>query len=301
MDILLFGANGQVGWELQRSLMPIGRLIACDRTHANFEDLDSLRQLVLEQKPKIIVNAAAYTAVDQAESNSPVARRINAEAVELLACEAKAIDAWLIHYSTDYVFDGKKLGAYNEKDEPNPLNVYGQTKLEGETLIQSSGCKHLIIRTSWVYATRGSNFVKTVLRLAQAQEILKFVSDQVGAPTSAELIADITAIALHQIIENQDLAYQYSGIYHLAASGKVSWHGFATYIIEQAKIAGLPMKTVLENIYPITTSEYPLPALRSANSVLNTNKLCDIFRVRLPEWELHVKRVLTELLQQGIL
>ena len=300
MNILLLGANGQVGWELQRSLMSLGHLTICGRHEADFEDLNSLRTLVRQLKPHIIVNAAAYTAVDKAETNAKTAQRINAEAVEVLAAETKKLNALLIHYSTDHVFDGNKVDDYNEQDEANPRNVYGQTKLEGELAIQASGCNHLIFRTTWIYASRGTNFMRTILRLAQEQEKLTIVADQIGAPTSAELVADITALAIHQINERPNTAHEYNGVYHLSASGQTSWHGFAKHIIEKADSLGLPLKTTLNNISPITTGDYPLPALRPASSLLNTNKLCDRFGIRLPHWEGQVNRVLTAFLQQGI-
>jgi dTDP-4-dehydrorhamnose reductase len=301
MTILLLGANGQVGWELRRALIPLGNLIACGRNEANFEDLDALRQLVHQYRPQIIVNAAAYTAVDKAESNVKVARRINADAVDLLATEAKTINAWLIHYSTDYVFDGKHSGFYSEDDEPKPLNVYGQTKLEGEQLLQASRCNYLLFRTSWVYSARGSNFVRTILRLAQEKDKINVVSDQVGAPTSAEFIADITAIILHQIKKSApDVVGQYSGIYHLSANGQTSWYGFAKCIIEQAIELGFSTRAPLNNLCSIATADYPLPALRPSNSLLNTSKLCGTFGVSFPYWEDQVRRVVTEFLQKGI-
>lgn len=300
MNILLLGANGQIGWELQRSLAPLGHLTVCGRDEADFEHLPALCERIRLLKPDMIVNAAAFTAVDNAESNVETARLINTEGVGVLAAEAKRLNAYLIHYSTDYVFDGKKHGAYNERDEPNPLNVYGQTKRDGELAIQSSGCNHVIFRTSWIYATRGSNFLRTMLRLAATQDALKIVADQTGAPTSAELVADVTALAIHQINTSLNTAREYDGIYHLSATGHTTWHGFAVHLIETARALGLSIKTAHQCIYPLTSAEYPRPAIRPAHSMLNTNKLCDTFGVRLPHWEEPIKRIVTEYIQQGI-
>jgi dTDP-4-dehydrorhamnose reductase len=299
LTILLFGADGQVGWELRRSLSPLGRLIALSRNHVDFEDVSALRNIVYHHRPQIIVNAAAYTAVDKAESDVKTARRINAEAVGLLAFMAKEINAWFVHYSTDYVFDGKHEVAYREDHQPSPLNVYGQTKWEGEQLVQASECNHLLIRTSWVYSSRGNNFVHTMLRLAQERDSIKVVVDQIGAPTSAKLIADITALALQVIIKSSpDTAFQYTGIYHLSARGQTSWHGFATYIIEQAIVLGLPIKAHLNSIVPIATADYPMSAKRPANSLLNTSKLCDTFNVFLPAWEIQVNQAIVKILKK---
>lgn len=295
MKMLLFGANGQVGWELRRSLLPLGELKACDRSAADLEDLDNLRAIVREIAPTIIVNAAAYTAVDNAESEPEKASRINAEAVELMANEAKRIDAWLVHYSTDYVFDGTKPEAYVETDEANPLSVYGKTKYQGEEAVRKSSCKHLIFRTSWVYASRGNNFAKTILRLASEREQLKVVADQVGAPTSAELIADVTAQALYQIIEDSTKTEQVGGTYHLTAAGETSWHGYAQYVLATAIERGHKLKVQPEQIEPIATAEYPTPAKRPANSRLDTTKLCQTFGVATPPWEVQVERAVAEI------
>jgi len=295
MSILLLGANGQVGWELQRSLSPLGAVKICDRYNANLEDLDSLSALLDEYRPEIIVNAAAYTAVDKAETEIDKAKLINADAVSLLADKAKQLDALLVHFSTDYVFDGVKLDAYIETDEASPQSVYGETKLLGENAIKDSGCKHLVFRTSWVYAIRGSNFPKTMMRLASERDELNVVSDQIGAPTSAELIADVTSICLHQIIQNKIKAEKISGIYHLTPSGATSWHGFAQYVIKNALHYGSEFRITPENIIPISTAEYPLPAKRPANSLLNTQKICETFGVYMPDWEVHVDRLIREI------
>ncbi|MDQ9170132.1 dTDP-4-dehydrorhamnose reductase [Oxalobacteraceae bacterium R-40] len=294
MKILLLGKDGQVGWELQRALSPLGELVALGRQQADLEDLDGLRKVVQSIEPNIIVNAAAYTAVDKAESEPEKAHKINAQAVGILAEEAKRLNAWLVHYSTDYVFDGEKASSYMEDDEPNPLSVYGKTKLAGEQLIRQSGAKYLIFRTSWVFAARGGNFAKTMLRLAKEREQLKVVADQHGAPTSAELIADVTALALHRVV-TQAAEENYSGTYHLAASGQTTWHGYARYVVEQALACNTPLKTTVDSVLPIATEDYPLPAKRPSNSRLDTSKLSSVFHLQLPDWRHHVQRMLEEL------
>lgn len=295
MKILLLGANGQVGWELQRALAPLGQLVICDRHSANLENPQALIELVEREQPAVIVNAAAYTAVDKAESDVDRARKVNAESVAVLAAAAHKLDAWLVHYSTDYVFAGNKPGAYVEDDSTAPLSVYGQTKLEGEQAIRASGCRHLILRTSWVYAARGSNFAKTMLRLAADREELRVVADQIGAPTSAELIADVTALVLQRIASDTTLGKIASGTYHLVASGVTSWHGYAQFVIAEAARLGVPLRATPENVHPITTAQYPVPAQRPANSKLDNQKLQQTFGLELPEWEFHVKRMLIEL------
>jgi dTDP-4-dehydrorhamnose reductase len=311
VKILLFGANGQVGWELQRSLAPLGQIKACDRREADFINLDRLREIIREYSPDVIVNAAAYTAVDKAEDDLDIAYCINAEAVGLLGGEAKRLNAWLIHYSTDYVFDGTKSGPYLENDQPNPLSVYGKTKLKGEEAICESGCKYLIFRTSWVYSAHGSNFAKTILRLAKERDVLNVVADQIGAPTSAELIADITALALYRIIgatnsihpqgSNPLFSEQAIGIYHLTPTGETSWFGFAKYLLKEAQKCGIDLRINPENVHPITTADYPVPAKRPANSRLNTNKLTEVFGVSLPQWQSSIDRLVMALTQQKII
>ena len=295
MKILLLGKNGQLGWELQRALAPLGDVVACGREQADMENIDVLRQLVRDVSPQIIVNAAAYTAVDKAESEVDRARRINAEAVGMLADECKCLNAWLVHYSTDYVFDGTKESFYTETDAPNPLSVYGRTKLLGEQAVQQSGCKHLIFRTSWVYAARGANFVKTMLRLAKERDELKVVCDQIGAPTSAELIADTTALCLFRLQHDTLLASKANGLYHLVAAGETSWHGYAQHVIAAARQHNMELRSAIDKILPITTAEYPLPARRPANSRLSTLKLSHTFGIILPAWQSHLDRVITEL------
>lgn len=299
MKILLLGKNGQVGWELQRALAPLGELLAFGHADADLENLDRLRETVRTARPDIIVNAASYTAVDKAESEPDRARRINAEAVGLLAEETAQSNAWLVHYSTDYVFDGEKKTPYVEDDTTNPISVYGRTKLQGEQAIRASGCRHLIFRTSWVYATRGGNFAKTMLRLAKERDKLRVVADQHGAPTSAELIADVTALALHRLTAPQGTAL--SGTYHLVASGETTWHEYAQFVIGLARSKGIALKAAPENVEPIPTEAYPVPAKRPKNSRLDTTKLAAAFDLHLPDWRFHVQRMLDELAAQGAL
>jgi dTDP-4-dehydrorhamnose reductase len=295
MKILLLGKNGQLGWELQRSLAPLGEVVACGRAEADLAKLPDLRALVRKISPRVIVNAAAYTAVDKAESEPDLAFLINSEAVGLLAKEASLLNAWFIHYSTDYVFDGAKEEAYVETDATAPLGIYGQSKLSGEEAIRTAGCRHLIFRTSWVYAARGNNFVKTMLRLARERDKIKVVSDQIGAPTSAELLADVTACCLYRLQYDATLASQQSGTYNLAASGSTSWHGFAQFILDEALRLGVQLRATSENVLAIPTSDYPLPAKRPANSRLATNKISSIFGLELPSWQLHAKRIVAEI------
>ena len=299
MKILLLGANGQVGWELQRSLAPLGDVKVCDRSSANLESLDALRNVVREYGPTIIVNAAAYTAVDKAESEPAKAKAINTDAVVVLADEAKRLNAWLIHYSTDYVFDGSKPGSYVESDETNPQSVYGQTKLDGEEAIRQSGCRHLIFRTSWVYALRGANFAKTMIRLAKERDGLKVVADQFGVPTSASLIADVTALCLYNIELREDASRDsLSGVYNLVPHGETTWHGFASYVIGNGQERGESFQVPAENIQAITTAEFPVPAKRPANSRLIPAKLEKQFSLSLPQWQVHVDKLITEIVGQ---
>lgn len=296
LKILLLGKNGQVGWELQRALSPLGELRACDRTEANLDDPESLRHLVRDYAPHIIVNAAAYTAVDKAESDKESARRVNTQSLAVLAEEIKQLNGWLIHYSTDYVFDGRKEESYVESDTTGPLSVYGQTKLDGELAITASGCQHLIFRTSWVFASRGGNFAKTMLRLAAERDSLNVVADQFGAPTSAELIADVTALSIYRLQHDTNLAAKASGIYHLVASGETSWHGYAQFVITEAIKCGAFFKVQPEQVGSIPASAYPVPAARPQNSRLNTNKLRQLLNIQLPPWQYHVKRMVQELI-----
>ena len=295
MKLLLLGANGQVGRELQRSLAPLGELKACDRNTVDFFDLAGLQNLVRNYRPDVIVNAAAYTDVDKAESEEAKAYKINSEAVDLLAKEVKALNAWLIHYSTDYIFDGTKKDAYKEEDETNPKSVYGKTKLQGERAIIQSKCKHLILRTSWLYSIYGNNFLNTIIRLAKEKKKLRVVSDQIGAPTSAELVADVTSLCIFRILQDDLFSEDISGIYHLTSTGKVSWHDFAKYVIIEAQKFGEIFLTNPENIIAVNTSEYVLPAKRPENSLLDTQKLCKTFNLYLPSWQIHADRVIKEL------
>jgi dTDP-4-dehydrorhamnose reductase len=296
MKILLFGKNGQVGWELQRALAPLGEVIALDADStglsADFSKPESLVATVREVAPHWIVNAAAHTAVDKAEGESDLARAINATAPGVLAREAAALGAWLMHYSTDYVFDGSGSTARAEDAPTGPLGVYGATKLEGEELIRASGCQHLIFRTSWVYAARGGNFARTMLKLAQERDALKVIDDQIGAPTGADLLADLSAHAMRSVA----LQPQHGGTYHAVASGHTSWHGYATHVIENARARGLSIRVAREAIAAVPTSAFPTPARRPANSRLDTRKLRNTFGLQLPDWQSGVDRMLAEVL-----
>ncbi|MEN4917360.1 dTDP-4-dehydrorhamnose reductase [Achromobacter spanius] len=291
MKILLLGKDGQVGHELQRTLLPLGDTRAFGRQGANLEDLEGLRQLLHSQAPEIIVNAAAYTAVDRAETNQDAAKLVNADAVAQLAAYAKKNNALLVHYSTDYVFDGRKDAPYDIDDSTNPQSVYGATKLAGETAIADSGCNALILRTSWVFSAHGGNFIKTILRLAKEREALNIVADQHGAPTSAELIADVTALALAGYRQGR----LSTGVYHLTASGHTTWHGLATHVVARARQNGMALKAEEANIKPITTEQYPVPAARPKNSRLNTTALTAPLKLQLPDWTIHVDRTVDQL------
>jgi dTDP-4-dehydrorhamnose reductase len=281
--ILLTGKNGQVGWELQRTLATLGEVIALDRHGLDLANPDSIRRVVRERKPNLIVNAAAYTAVDKAEEESDLAMAINGMAPGILAEEAKELGAAVIHYSTDYVFDGNKNGPYIEDDAPNPLNVYGKTKLAGEQAIQAVGAPHLIFRTSWVYGMRGKNFLLTILRLAKERDELRIVNDQIGAPTWSRMIAEATAQVMAQISlpQGQGWAEGVSGVYHLTATGQTSWFEFAKAILNF--IPG--SATHAPRLIPITTQEYPTPAKRPKNSVLSSTRLRQKFGLEFPGWE----------------
>ena len=298
MKILLLGKNGQVGWALQRSLAPLGELVALDaqsQTHCgDLGNLAGLAKTVRDVAPDVIVNAAAYTAVDKAESEPALAHAINALAPGMLAQEAKRCGAWLVHYSTDYVFDGSGKQAWLETDAAAPLSVYGASKLAGEQAIMAAACQHLIFRTSWVYGARGNNFAKTMLKLAQERDSLKVVNDQIGAPTGADLLADVTAHAISTALQQPNV----SGLYHLVASGETSWHEYATLVIEYARQAGLPIKVVQTAIHAVPSSEFATVAKRPLNSRLNTSKLQQTFNLHLPDWQTGVTRMLDEYLQK---
>ena len=298
MKILLLGKNGQVGWELQRSLAPLGEVLALDRHSTDYcGDLNQperLAQTVRDWRPDVIVNAAAHTAVDKAESEPDLARCLNATAPAALAQAAADVGAWLVHYSTDYVFNGQGDQPWQEGDATGPLSVYGQTKLEGEQHIAATGCKHLIFRTSWVYAARGGNFAKTMLRLAAERERLTVIDDQHGAPTGADLISDVTAHAIRQATTKP--AADLSGIYHLVASGQTSWHGYASHVIAQARALQPAPALKVSEIAPVPTSAFPTPARRPLNSRLSTRKLQQAFGLVLPLWQQGVDRMLREIL-----
>jgi dTDP-4-dehydrorhamnose reductase len=278
--ILLVGRIGQVGWELRRTLAPMAQVRCLDFPEIDLTQPDSIRQAVDEARPEVVINAAAYTAVDKAESDPDKAARINGEAPGIMAQAAKQAGALLVHYSTDYVFDGAKTEPYLETDTPNPLSAYGRSKLAGDHAIQAVGGPHLIFRLCWVYGPRGQNFLLTIMRLARERECLRVVNDQVGAPTPARLIAQTTALALRQVLAARDPA-PLCGLYHLAAGGATSWHGFATAIAALMPAEG---KKCLR-IEPISTAQYPTPARRPANSMMSCDKLQRTFGLRLPPWE----------------
>ncbi|WP_336280256.1 dTDP-4-dehydrorhamnose reductase [Cronobacter dublinensis] len=292
MNILLFGKNGQVGWELQRALAPLGNLIALDFNSedycGDFSKPEGVAETVRRIRPDVIVNAAAHTAVDKAESERDFAQLLNATSVEAIAKEAAKINAWVIHYSTDYVFPGTGETPWLEDDTTAPLNVYGETKLAGEQAVQNFCQNHLIFRTSWVYAGKGNNFAKTMLRLAKERETLSVINDQFGAPTGAELLADCTAHAIRVALAKPDVA----GLYHLVASGVTTWYDFAALVFDEARKRGITLK--LTDLHPVATSAYPTPARRPQNSRLNTTKFQQQFGLVLPQWDVGVKRMLEE-------
>lgn len=299
LKILLLGCKGQVGWELQRSLSVLGEVVALGSAPAtstdglcgDLGDLDGLGRTVRRVAPDIIVNAAAYTAVDRAETEPERAHAINALAPGVLALEAQRLGAWLVHYSTDYVFDGSGSTPWKEDDRCAPLSVYGSTKRAGE-LVVAACAKHLILRTSWVYAARGGNFAKTMLRLAAERESLTVIDDQIGAPTSAELLADVTAHALRAAMAQPELA----GTYHCAADGQTSWRGYAQFVLTQARAMGAVLKAGPEQVQATSTALYPTPAQRPLNSRLDTEKLRSAFSLHLPLWQIGVQRMLQETL-----
>ena len=300
MKILLFGKNGQVGWELQRSLSSVGELVALDTDDqmpcGDFTRLEDIIQTIHSVSPDIIVNAAAYTAVDKAESESALAHTINTQAPKILAQESLKIGAWLVHYSTDYVFDGNGTKPWKETDPTAPINIYGSTKLEGEKAVINSGCKHLIFRTSWIYSARGENFIKTMIRLAQSRDHLSVIDDQIGAPTGAELLADVTAHSICTALRQP----QVSGLYHLAAKGEISWYGYANFVLDKARQSGIKLQVQAENIRPVTTDVFPQTARRPGNSRLNTKKIEHTFDLTLPLWQTGVTRMLTEIFEKRL-
>jgi dTDP-4-dehydrorhamnose reductase len=297
VKILLFGKDGQVGWELQRSLTPLGALVALGRDSQEYcGDLNNPEKIcrtIQALQPSVIVNAAAYTAVDKTESEPELARTINAETPAAIAEEAQRCGALLIHYSTDYVFDGSGSQSWAETDGTGPLNIYGATKLESEKAISDSGCHHLIFRTSWVYGTRGGNFAKTMLRLAKERDQLNVINDQIGAPTGADLIADVTAHAIRMALNDTSI----NGIFHLVAAGETSWHTYARFVIETARQADVKVKVAPNAVLPVPTSAYPTVAKRPLNSRLGTSKLRNTFNLTLPHWQTGVARMLAEILE----
>lgn len=301
MKILLLGCSGQVGWELQRSLAPLGEVIALSHAdgppqaphlRADFVNPEQVAEIVRVVRPDVVVNAAAHTAVDKAESEPELARSLNALTPAAIATEVAKLGALLVHYSTDYVFDGSGQSPRDEQAPTAPLSVYGQTKREAELAIQASGCRHLIFRTSWVYAARGGNFGKTMLRLAAEREQLKVISDQIGAPTGADLLADVTAHAIRTVSGGRD---ELLGLYHVVASGETSWHQYATHVIEWARAHGQPIRVASDAILPIPTSDYPTPAKRPLNSRLDTSRFQKAFQLVLPDWRKGVNRMLEEI------
>lgn len=294
MKLLLLGKGGQVGWELQRSLAPLGELVALDHEskdfHADFSQPKRLLDTVRAVRPDVIVNAAAHTAVDKAESEPDLARKLNATAPGVLAQAAGELGALMVHYSTDYVFDGSGERAWREEDATGPLSVYGQTKLEGEQLVARNCPRHLIFRTSWVYAARGGNFAKTMLRLAKERDKLTVIDDQFGAPTGAELLADATAHAIRETVRDAGKA----GLYHLVAGGVTSWNGYARFVLAQAQALGVELKAGPESVEPVPTSAFLTPARRPQNSRLDTSKFKKSFGLVLPSWEEGVARMLRE-------
>ena len=292
--ILLLGADGQLGWELRRALLPLGELVPMGRAQADLGDAPALRALLSGLRPQVVVNAAAYTAVDRAQSEPEAAQRVNAEAPALLADYAAASGAWLLHYSTDYVFDGSGTRPWREDDEPRPLSVYGSSKLDGERAIRASGCAHLILRTSWVFAARGANFARTMVRLAGERDSLRVVADQVGAPTSAELIADLSALALHRLLREPERARTNAGLYHLSSRGSTSWHGYACHVLEHVARRGMRLRCEASRVQAIGSADYPVPAPRPANSRLDCQALEAWLGVWLPPWQPQVERMLDE-------
>ncbi len=290
--ILLTGANGQVGWELQRALLPLGRVVALTREQLDLSKRDDVRSIVRTHRPNIIVNPAAYTAVDKAESEPDLAMAVNGIAPGVLAEEAKRLDAVLIHYSTDYVFDGSKPSPYTEIDAPNPQSVYGRTKLAGEAAVGAVGGRHVILRTSWVYGVHGGNFAKTMLRLAKERSELRIVADQFGAPTWARLLANVTT----QILQ-RDVDAGLSGLYHLTAGGRTNWHEYAEEVVRLARQYDESLANKALTILPIATHEYPVPAKRPANSVLATDKVRQTFGLDLPQWQDDLAACIRELYQ----
>jgi dTDP-4-dehydrorhamnose reductase len=303
MKILLFGKNGQVGWELQRSLAPLGEVVALDFDSpdlcGDFTQLEGLARTVALVHPDVVVNAAAHTAVDKAQAEPSLARTLNALAPGVVAKAAADIGAWMLHYSTDYVFDGSGQQAWQESDPTGPLNVYGQTKLEGEQLVQAHCPHHLILRTSWVYAARGANFAKTMLRLGKERHQLQVIDDQFGAPTGAELLADVSAHLLRSVQARGPSRTDLAGLYHASAGGVTSWHGYASWVIQTALALGHELRVTPESVLPVPTSAFPSAARRPLNSRLDCSRLAQVFGLELPHWQAGVTRMLQEILSES--
>lgn len=296
MKILVTGKNGQVGFELMRSLAPLGTVVGVDIDECDLQDVSSIEMLLNKVRPDLIVNPAAYTAVDKAETEQALAHAINARAPEVMAKYTASHDIPIIHYSTDYVFDGQKEGSYTESDNTNPQSVYGKTKALGEMAIRNHAPKHIILRTSWVFGSHGGNFLKTILKLAQERDQLSIISDQVGSPTSAALLAEVTAEIVKQLFASE--ATDKYGTYHLVAEGDTSWHGYARLVVARANAMGMETKISADAIEAIKTSDYPLPAPRPANSRLDTTKVSQVFSVSLPNWQEGVEKVIHGLIKQ---
>ena len=297
LKIVLFGRDGQVGWELRRSLAWLGEVICLGRTEADLQDFPTLQRIIEKHRPDVVVNAAAYTAVDKADSDERTAKAVNAEAAGVLAEEAAKHNAWLVHYSTDYVYDGSKSSPYVESDLTGPISVYGKTKLQGDDLIRKHNCRHLIFRTSWVYASRGRNFIKTILGLAQKKDHLRIVDDQFGAPTSAALIADVTALGIYLVSQEPDHKREdLAGTYHLVAAGETSWFGIAQFVLEQAQARGLGLTVDPFQLKPVSSADYPQTARRPKNSLMATDKIRQVLGIQLPYWQYHVQLLLDDIL-----
>lgn len=290
--VLLLGKSGQVGQALHGLLASHPGLIACDRSSCDLSSPQSLRQTIEMTQPQVIINAAAYTAVDQAERDQAACRQINAAAPEIIAEAARRLGALLVHFSTDYVFGGTKSGPYTESDQPNPLSIYGTTKLDGDRAVTSVGCDHVVLRVAWVYSAVGRNFAKTVLRLAAERDTLSIVNDQFGAPTSADLIAEVTSEIVRRHVAGTGIA---SGLYNLAPAGRTSWHGFATELVKEGRQRGLCLRIRDDRLIPIPSSSYPTPAKRPSNSSLNAEKLEHALGIKLRDWRVDVKRVVSKL------
>lgn len=295
MNILLTGKNGQVGFELQRALAPLGQVHAVDSGDCDLADAQALRALIRRLRPDLIVNPAAYTAVDRAEQDDTLAHAVNAVAPGVIGEEAAALGASVIHYSTDYVFDGRKASPYNEQDPTQPLGAYGRSKRDGELALMQSTPRHLVLRTSWVVGVHGSNFAKNMLRLATERTELKVVNDQIGAPTSAALIADLTAHLVKRLQNGGAEAFPF-GMYHMTAGGETSWCDYARFVIGQAQRAGKPLKLTVEDIHAIPTAAYPTASARPMNSRLDTTRFRDTFGLQLPHWQQGLDHILQQIL-----